>query len=175
MTKSDSQLNGVDLGAVREITERFRADPPAGQTTFGAQVAWLGGFRTQAALGPVEGVRGDEPESLAGSGTGPAPEEVLLSAVGQCLIVGIAGSASARGIRIDGLTVRSEGVVNLSAAYGVDDRESSHAGFDEIHVTVELDADADRDELEALVQKAVSQAPIPNTVARAVPVITNLA
>lgn len=173
MTELDTTpLNGVDLDHVRTITDRYRADPAAGQTPFSASVSWLGGYRTEAAIGPLTAVRGDEPEELAGTGTGPAPEELLLAAVSQCMIVGIAGSASARGILIRSLRVESAGTVNLPAAYGVDD---GTPGFTEVAVTVHLDAEAPRAELEALVAHAVELAPIPNTVMRPVPLTTTLA
>jgi uncharacterized OsmC-like protein len=166
------QLNGVDLVAVGAITERYRKAPDTGRTRFDATVNWLGGYRTEARLGAFPRVPGDEPTALAGSATGPAPEEMLLGAVAQCLIVGLAGSASARGIRIRSLTVDAEGIVNLTAAYGV---EAGNPGFREIRLTVHLEADADRDDLQGLIDRALARAPIPNTVARPVPVTAQLA
>jgi uncharacterized OsmC-like protein len=96
---------------------------------------------------------------------------MLLGAVGQCLIVGLAGSAAARGIRIDSLAVEVEGSVNLTAAYGI---QEGYPGFDRIEVRVHLDADADRAELEELLDHAVRLAPIPDTVSRPVRVETRL-
>jgi uncharacterized OsmC-like protein len=97
---------------------------------------------------------------------------MLLGAVAQCLIVGVAGSASARGIRIRRLSVDAEGIVNLTAAYGV---EEGNPGFQRIELTVHLDADADRKSLQVIVDGALASAPIPNTVARPVPVTASLA
>jgi uncharacterized OsmC-like protein len=97
---------------------------------------------------------------------------MLLGAVGQCLIVGLAGSAAARGMRIERLAVEVEGSVNLTAAYGV---QEGNPGFDRIDVRVHLDADADRAELEELLDHALRLAPIPNTVSRPVQVDTRLA
>ena len=172
MSVGSENLNGVDLKAVGRIADGYRADPSAGRKRFDARVEWLGGYRTQARLGPYEGVRGDEPEDLAGSASGPAPEEMLLGAVGQCLIVGLAGSASARGIALDELAVEVEGRANLTAAYAVED---GHPGFDAIDVRVHIEADADRERLEELVQHALKLAPIPDTVSRPVPVDVTLA
>jgi uncharacterized OsmC-like protein len=166
------ELNGVDLRRVASVTRGYRDDPDSGRKRFDATVTWLGGYRTSARLGPYQGVVGDEPEELAGSGSGPTPEEMLLAAVGQCLIVGLAGRATARGIRIDELAVDVEGRANLTAAYGV---EKGNPGFDAIDVNVRISADADRAGLEALVEDALRLAPVPNTVQRAVPVRTRLA
>lgn len=171
MTSRTAGLNGVDLAAVRSVTQRFRDDPQAGHQAFAASVRWLGGYRTEAHLGDVTLVRGDEPVELAGEGSGPAPEDMLLGAVAQCLIVGIAGSASARGIEIESLEVRAEGVVNLNVAYGL---EQGSPGFERVDIDVELQSGTSRDELEDLVQHALALAPIPSTVQRAVPVQARL-
>jgi len=169
---ADPAPNGVDLAAVQAVVDGYRADPDSGRRGFTSTVRWLGGYRTESELaGPVV-VRGDEPTELAGTGTGPSPEDMLLTAVGQCLVVGLAGSASARGIEIDSLEVEVGGVVNLSAAYGV---EPGSPGFSGIDILVRLDSSAERAELEELIGHALALAPIPNTVQRPVPVTARLA
>lgn len=165
-------LNDVDLEAVERITEQYRRDPESGRRDFGARVRWLGGYRTESDLGPHAPVRGDEPADLAGTETGPTPEEMLLAAVGQCLAVGYAGGAAARGIRIDSLEIEVGGKVNLPAAYGVED---GNPGFDRIEVRVHLDSDASREQLEALHEQVMARAPIPNTVTRPVELDARLA
>ena len=173
MTATDSgrSLNGVDLEAVEMIADGYRADPASGRRGFSATVRWLGGYRTEADLAGAVVLRGDEPTDLAGTGTGPSPEDMLLTAVGQCLVVGLAGSASARGIAIDVLEVEVSGAVNLTAAYGV---EPGSPGFDRIDIVVTLESGAPRDELEQLLARALELAPIPNTVQRPVPVTARL-
>jgi uncharacterized OsmC-like protein len=170
MTATTS-INGIDPAAVDAVANRLRErrDEPV---RFAAGVRWLGGYRTEARVGPEPALAGDEPTDLAGTGTGPSPEDLLLGAVGQCLIVGLAGAATARGVRIERLSVDVEGDVNLPAAYGLAD---GHPGFQAIRITVHLDADADRLELDALVDHALSRAPIPSTVSNPVPVTARLA
>lgn len=172
MTAIDPAPNGVDLDAVQAIVERYRADPDSGRRPFSATVRWLGGYRTEADLAGAVLVRGDEPTELAGTGTGPSPEDMLLTAVGQCLVVGLAGSAAARGIEIDGLEVEVSGIVNLTAAYGV---EPGSPGFQAVEIVVRLESGAERAELDELLQHALALAPIPNTVQRPVPVTARLA
>src|SRR6185312_14922429 len=103
-----TNINGIDLTAVGAVTERLRArrEEPV---RFAAGVRWLGGYRTEARVGPELALAGDEPTELAGGNTGPSPEDLLLGAVGQCLIVGLAGAATARGVRIERLSVDVEG------------------------------------------------------------------
>jgi uncharacterized OsmC-like protein len=164
-------INGIDPAAVGAVTERLRADRDV-HPRFSAGVRWLGGYRTEARVGPQAALSGDEPVEYAGTDTGPSPEDLLLGAVGQCLIVGLAGTATARGVVIRELHVDVEGEVNLPAAYGV---AGGHPGFQAIRIAVHLDADADRLELEALIDHALSRAPIPNTVSNPVPVTATLA
>jgi uncharacterized OsmC-like protein len=167
-----SSLNGVNLDAVSAVVDRFRADPDAGHQPFVANVRWLGGFQTESHLGGVALMHGDEPVELAGGGSGPSPEDMLLSAVGQCLIVGIAGTASARRISIESLEVVVKGTVNLTAAYGV---EAGNPGFQSISVAVHLASTTPREVLEELVRHALELAPIPNTIRHPVPVDVRLA
>jgi uncharacterized OsmC-like protein len=80
---------------VGAVTERLREDREI-HPRFSAGVRWLGGYRTEARVGADVALSGDEPVEYAGTDTGPSPEDLLLAAVGQCLIVGLAGTATAR-------------------------------------------------------------------------------
>jgi organic hydroperoxide reductase OsmC/OhrA len=171
VTSTSEHLNDVDVRAVAEIAEGYRRAPESGQVRFAAEVAWLGGYRTEARLDGVAEVRGDEPVALAGTGTGASPETMLLAAAAQCLIVGVAGTASARGITLRSLRVEASGTVNLAAAYGV---QEGHPGFGSIELKVHLEADPGRAELQSLIDDALASAPIPNTIARPVPVSARL-
>jgi uncharacterized OsmC-like protein len=172
VTSTSEHLNDVDLPAVAEIAESYRRVPDTGPTRFEAAVSWLGGYRTETRFEGSVTVRGDEPEALAGTGTGPSPEAMLLAAASQCLIVGVAGLASAHGIQIHRLRVEAAGAVDLAAAYGVVD---GNPGFAHIELTVHLDADASREQLQSIVDDALATAPIPNTIARPVPVTARIA
>jgi uncharacterized OsmC-like protein len=80
--------------------------------------------------------------------------------------------ASAHGIQIHRLRVEAAGAVDLAAAYGVVD---GNPGFAHIELTVHLDADASREQLQSIVDDALATAPIPNTIARPVPVTARIA
>jgi uncharacterized OsmC-like protein len=172
VTSTSQHVNGVDMPAVAAIAEGYRRAPDTGDTRFEAKVSWLGGYRTETHFDGSVTVRGDEPEALAGTGTGPSPEAMLLAAASQCLIVGIAGVASARGIELRSLRVEAAGAVDLAAAYGV---HPGNPGFAHIELSVHVDADATREQLQSVVDDALATAPIPNTIARPVPVTARVA
>jgi hypothetical protein len=57
-------------------------------------------------------------------------------------------------------------------AYGI---EKGNPGFQAIELMVHLEADGGREALQLIVDQALASAPIPNTVARSVPVTARLA
>ncbi|MDO8208826.1 OsmC family protein [Conexibacter sp. CPCC 206217] len=161
-------LNGVDLVGSRAIAARFAAAPDSGRVPFGARVHWQGGYRTEVRFDEHDAIAADEPVALAGGGSGPSPEELLLGAIGHCIAVGWAGSAAAHGVELTSLTVAAHGRVNLPAAYGVAD---GHPGFEAIDVEVAVEAPGAPSELlDRIHARVVAQAPIPNTVAAPTPV-----
>lgn len=165
-------VNGIDAARVDRVVDRFRSEPASADVGFAAVVDWVDGYRTRTVAGGFGPLDGDEPVSLAGAGTAPAPEDLLLAAVGQCLVVGIVGAASARGVGLSALRVNVTGRVDLSVAYGLAD---GHPGFSSVDVSVDLEADLPRADLDDLVRRAVARAPIPNTVMNPVPVRVRLA
>ena len=163
--------NGVAVREVDSISSTFGSNPEAGITEFGAVVTWESGFRTAASIGSHASIAGDEPRNLAGTGTGPAPEDLLLAAAAQCLVVGIVGTCSARGIAISSLSVTARGSANLAAAYG---HGEGHPGFTSVDLDVALNADRTHAELADIVALALRRAPIPSTIQNPVPVSARL-
>ena len=160
-------INGVDVAHVRQIAAGFAADPPSGRTGFGARVRWIEGYRTETALAGDLLVDGDEPTALAGGGSAPSPEDLLLAAVGQCLTVGWVGTLSARGHVIDALEVEVSGTCDLAVAYGVGE---GNPGFSGVDVHIRIESDATQALLDELAADVLAMAPIPNTVMRPLPV-----
>ena len=160
-------VNGVRTASLAAVVSRFRQDPSSADTPFAVSVDWLEGYRTEATLGLHGPLAGDEPLELAGEGSAPAPEELLLAAAAQCLVVGIVGTASARAIAVHSLHVRARGTVDLAVAYGLAD---GHAGFSSVTLEVDLDAHADREVTESIVAEALDRAPIPSSLAHPIPV-----
>lgn len=86
--------------------------------------------------------------------------------------VGYAANATAAGITIDKLTIDLEGDVNLKTFLGLD--ADGNAGYEGIRVTVDLDSDADPDQLAALHDTVVGTSPVGHTIQRPVPVSIKL-
>jgi uncharacterized OsmC-like protein len=171
-TSKHTTLNDVDLGTVIGLVNAIQDRPDVAATTWSAEVTWKGGFQSETRVREFAPVPSDEPLTLGGADTAPNPVEQLLGALGNCLAVGYAANASAAGIAIRDLRIELTGDLDLRAFLGL---REGNAGFDDIRVSVHLDADASEDQLQALHDKVVGSSPVGHTLSRAVPITIDLA
>ncbi|MFM1965503.1 MAG: hypothetical protein RL134_1228 [Actinomycetota bacterium] len=165
---STNLLNDVDIEAVGGLIQAVSADPTKGATRWRAQVTWLGAFRSEAKVRSFAPIASDEPAALGGTDSAPNPVEQLLAALGNCLAVGYAANATARGIEISELTIDIAGNLDLHTFLGL--RPGGHAGFDDISVDVHLESDATAEQIAELHQHVLSTSPVGHTLRAAVPV-----
>ncbi|MEO0493946.1 MAG: OsmC family protein [Actinomycetota bacterium] len=165
--ETSPQVNDVDLAAVGSLAQAITDDSAKAATTWKAEVAWKGGFRSEASIRDFAPIPSDEPHGLGGTDTAPNPVEQVLGALGNCLAVGYAANASDAGIELRDLRIELEGDLDLHTFLGLAD---GNAGFSGVTVNVHLDADAPAEELAALHEKVTSTSPVGHTLARALPV-----
>ena len=164
-TISQEYLRPIDRDGLLKFAEAGRATP-ARRGTNVVKTITDGQFRTLSYVGDHTPVVVDEPPHLLGQNTAPAPGEVLLSALGGCLAVGITAVATFRQVKLSRLELRLEGDIGNSAAWGAGgaDRAPQEMGFQEIRVFVTVEGDATRQELDDIVQHANYFSPVANTV-----------
>ncbi len=102
----------------------------------------------------------DEPSGIPVADPAPQPLEVLLSALGSCLAIGIRANAVARAIALSRLELEIEADVSSAPMDGTSPKP---LGFETVRVAVHLEADASRDALAALVARAALWSPVANT------------
>jgi len=163
MTESDTD-NGVNVGALLEAREALGAQPEAAQFFFRATSQWIRGTHSRSTvqgffgLGAEQSHRteftfeSDHPELFASEDHGATPVEMVLSALGSCLTAGIAAVAQHRDIQLRAVSARLEGALDARGMLGVD--PDVRNGFGDIKVTYDIDADASREDLEALVAQS---------------------
>jgi uncharacterized OsmC-like protein len=76
----------------------------------------------------------------------------VLVALGSCLTAGIAAVAQHRGIQLRKVSATIEGAMDLQGILGID--SDVRNGFSGIKVTYDIDADASKDEIKALVAQS---------------------
>jgi uncharacterized OsmC-like protein len=124
-----------------------------------------GQYRSWSFVGIHNPVVVDEPLHLFGENTAPAPGEIVLSALGGCLAVGITAVATHREVKLSRLEVFMEADIGNTAAWGAGgaDRKPEQMGFQSIRVKVLVEGDASREALDEIVAHANYYSPVANS------------
>ena len=163
-------LKPIDKTGLTAFAEKGRSNPNA-RGTVKTKTVYDGQFRSLSYSGNHEAVVVDEPPHLFGQDTAPAPSEVLLSALGGCLCVGIHAVATARGVTLTKLAVSMEGDIGNPAAWGAfgADKKPEEMGFQAVRVNVEIEGDASREALDEIVSHANKNSPMANCFRNPIP------
>ncbi len=164
---SKPPVNGLDLQALEETVEAIRKDPSAAMVGFRVRTEWKGQTRSESivegyTIGGQEIARNfkiaaDEPLELLGTNDAPNPQELLMSAVNACMMVGYVAQAAIRGITLDRCRIETDGELDLRGFLGLDD--SVPAGYRRINYTVTLDGDGTREQYEEIHRAVMATSP----------------
>jgi uncharacterized OsmC-like protein len=94
----------------------------------------------------------DHPEIFASEDKGATPVEMVLTGLAGCLTAGVASIAQLRNIQLRSVTATVEGGMDIQGILGID--ADVRNGFDGIKVKFDIDADASREDIEALVAQS---------------------
>jgi uncharacterized OsmC-like protein len=94
----------------------------------------------------------DHPEVFAAEDGGITPIEYLLVGLASCLTAGVASVAENRGIQLHSVTSTVEGAHDIRGILGAD--SDVRNGYNDIKVTFSIDADASKEDIEALVAQS---------------------
>lgn len=158
-------LRPIDGAGLAGFADQGR-DNPARRGTNKVRTVSVGQYRTLSYVGAHEPVVVDEPLHLFGEDTAPAPGEIMLSALGGCLAVGITAVATWKKVKLSHLEIFIEGDIGNPAAWGAGGAEMAppDMGFQQVRVKVKVEGDASREELDAIVQHANFYSPVANSV-----------
>ena len=157
-------LRPIDRDGLLKFAQSGKENPER-RGTNKVHTVMQGQFRSWSFVGIHNPVVVDEPLHLFGENTAPAPGEVVLSALGGCLGVGITAIATYRQVKLSRLEIFLEADIGNTAAWGAGgaERVPSDMGFKEIRVKVLIEGDASRAELDDIVEKANYYSPVANT------------
>ena len=94
----------------------------------------------------------DHPEIFASEDNGVTPVEFVLVGLASCLTAGVAAVAQNRGIQLNSVKATIEGDMDILGILGGDPEVRN--GFTGIRVHYDIDADATREDIEALVAQS---------------------
>jgi len=165
MTTNSQQVdNGVNVAALLQARQAMTDVPEAARFQFRAVSEWVEGIHTRTSVRDFFGVGGeqqhrqtftfdtDHPELFAASDNGAAAIELILVGLAGCLTGGIASVATHRGIELRSVRATLTGDMDLRGMLGVD--SGIRNGFSGIQVHFDVDANATRAEIEALVAQS---------------------
>ena len=155
-------LAPIDKDGLVRLAEAGKANPDVIKTVKCRTVA-EGRFRHANYSRNLAPYIVDEPPTLLGDDTAPNPSEAALAALGSCLAVGIHANAVARNITVYKLEIELEADINITAVWGTGDTSPKPVGFDAVRVKVDLQADAPKETLDALIAHAKVWSPVANT------------
>jgi uncharacterized OsmC-like protein len=156
--------NGVNVQALLDAREALAGAPEAAQFTWRASSKWEDGVHSTTKIQNFFGLGeeqshktevvfdADHPEIFAAQDNGVTPIEYLLVGLTGCLTAGVAAVAQNRGIQLRSVESTVEGNHDIRGMLGVD--SDVRNGFNDIKVTFVIDADASREEIEALVAQS---------------------
>ena len=116
-TTSQTYLRPIDRDGLLTFAANGCAHPEKRGTNV-VRTVTDGQFRTLSYVGSHQPVVVDEPLHLFGQNTAPAPGEMVLSALGGCLAVGITAVATWKQVKLSRLEVLLEGDIGNPAAWG---------------------------------------------------------
>lgn len=171
-----SYLRPIDREGLLKFAAAGR-DNPSRKGTNKVHTVMQGQFRSWSYVGIHNPVIVDEPLHLFGENTAPAPGEIVLSALGGCLSVGITAVATHRQVKLSRLEVFMEADIGNTAAWGAGgaERKPEEMGFQEIRVKVLIEGDASREDLDDIVRHANHYSPVANTMRNPIPFSISLA
>ena len=156
--------NGVNVQALLDAREALKGAPEAAQFTWRASAKWQNGVHSTIKVQSFFGLgqeqshkqewtfEADHPEVFAAEDDGITPIEYLIVGLASCLTGGIASVAENRGIQLRSVESTVEGGHDIRGILGAD--SDVRNGFNDIKVTFNIDADASRQEIEALVAQS---------------------
>jgi uncharacterized OsmC-like protein len=156
--------NGVNVEALLGAREVLKGAPEAAQFTWRATSKWQNGVQSETTIQNYFGLgaeqshkaasvfTADHPEVFAATDHGITPIEYLLVGLAGCLTAGVASVAQNRGIQLHSVESTVEGEHDIRGILGAD--SDVRNGFNGIKVTFKIDADASKQEIEALVAQS---------------------
>ena len=156
--------NGVNVEALLGARQALTDVPEAAQFKWRATCQWVNGTHSRSTVQSFFGLgaeqshktefsyEADHPEVFAAEDKGATPVEYVLVGLASCLTAGIAAVAQNRSIQLRSVKATLEGGMDLQGILGID--SDVRNGFDGIKIVFEIDADASREDIAALVAQS---------------------
>jgi uncharacterized OsmC-like protein len=156
--------NGVNVEALLGARQALTEAPQAARFKWRASCTWVRGTHSRSTVQSFFGLgaeqshkteftyEADHPEVFAAEDKGATPVEYVLVGLAACLTAGVASVAQNRGIQLRSVKASVEAGMDLQGILGID--ADVRNGFDGIKVVFDIDADASKEDIAALVAQS---------------------
>ena len=166
-TVKNPPVNGIDLAALGEVVEAIGDDAKLAIVGFDVTTRWAGQTRSESTVSgfTMAGKRiarshtivADEPCELLGADSAPNPQELLMSALNACMMVGYVAGAALKGITLDSVEIATRGSLDLRGFLGLSD--AVPPGYESIDYEVRVKSDGSPGDLEEIHQTVMRTSP----------------
>jgi uncharacterized OsmC-like protein len=178
-TQAPTEPNGVPIEKLRGTIAKFTDNPDLAKFRFTARNTWVEGTATTSTIHEWYGAGSDQVhvEEFAatadhptlGHGHGPTPQEYVLHALAACVAAGIATTAANREITLSKIDSVARGNIDVQGVLGID--ADVRNGFNDVVVEVDIEGDAPREALDALIAASTKRSAVFDIVTAPTPVI----
>lgn len=185
VTNQPTVDNGVNVQALLDARAALTDAPEAAAFQWRARSEWVAGTHTRTSIEGFSGlgaeqshrqvftVDTDHPELFASADNGMAPVEMVLAGLAGCLTAGIAAVATNRDVQLKSVTATLTGDMDVQGILGID--RDVRNGFEGITVRYNIDADAPRREIEAIVAQSQKRSAVFDVVTNPTNVVVDVA
>jgi uncharacterized OsmC-like protein len=175
-------INGINVPALEAYAGAVAKDKSQGIAEFGVTTRWTGGTRmeSKASSYTLAGQKhardftivADEPLELLGQNSAPNPQELLMSAMNSCMMVGYVANAALMGIELESLSIETRGELDLRGFLGLSD--TVVPGNPEIRYCIRVKSKAPAEKLKALHEIVIKTSPNRWNIAQPVKLVSEL-
>lgn len=156
--------NGVNVDALLAAREALSEAPEAAKFNWRASCTWVNGTHSKSSVDGYHGLGeehqhkttfsfdADHPAVFASEDNGATPVEFVLVGLASCLTAGVAAVAQNREIQLRSVQANLEGAMDIQGILGGD--PDVRNGFSDVKVSFDIDADASKEDIEALVAQS---------------------
>ncbi|WP_380872751.1 osmotically inducible protein C [Sphingomonas sp. DBB INV C78] len=160
-------VNGLDLSALGKVVDDVRADAARGIVGFRVKTRWTGQTRSETLIESYEfggeqidrrfKIVADEPVELMGQNSAPNPQELLMTALNACMMVGYVANAALHGIELTSVEIDTHGQLDLRGFLGLDDAVAP--GYRQLDYTVRIAGPGTAEQFQAIHQAVMKTSP----------------
>jgi uncharacterized OsmC-like protein len=179
-----TSANGVDLPNLVQTMETLGRQPELAAFRYRATSRWVVGTHSRTTIDRFCGAGAqhvhaqdlafdaDHPQVLVGADQGATPAELLLHALGACIMAGVANSASLRGVVLHEVEASMEGDLDVRGMLGLSDEVRN--GYQQVRVGIRIEGDAPPEVLEEIVAESQARSGVLDALTHGVDVVVDV-